>query len=437
MKNIFTNSIDNNIVLQEMCREKLEMLLLNKSNNEQVRYQERLKYELNYIRDNDCAYIFLTFFEVITSILDLAFYIGGSMAGSLVSYLLCLTRSDPLDEYVPLYFDLFISEKNRLEPVTLYVDDRYKDTVSNLFLESKYSKCFGVCKYVQEENDFVIRNSVFALFENNLDPIRYTSYLIEIRGKIYLDINYFYKGERQECYVFEICESVDCSIVGRVISATIYDIGKLTPYIDIFSECNYEIMSIDEYEFNERLQIINQCNPISYEEYVKCICIAFSGGLKREYNNTVFLDKVVASQEDVYEMLIQNGMDKKHAAKFAQDIRKYRMDYNVVVSSINNKNCCKYMTVGRLSQRASVCEYVLFSLILNDYKHYRNEVFFRIYFEEFASDLVKHYMIRDDFEGYKRELDIRSSLFQKNKSRAYDKYWMDYFLWCELKNKIL
>ncbi len=74
------------------------------------------------------------------------------------------------------------------------------------------------------------------------------------------------------------------------------------------------------------------CKPDSFEDYVKCFGLSKGTGVWEDNmkdllcNGTIDMKNVIANREDVYELLINAGMEKTQAYRITEDIRKGRIN---------------------------------------------------------------------------------------------------------------
>ncbi len=127
--------------LQIICEEYLEEYLELKKDLNKNLYQERLKYELDIINQMGFEDYFLIVHDMICEAIRLEILYGpgrGSAAGSLVSFLLKITKLDPIEW--GLLFERFLNiERVTLPDIDLdFQDDRREEILEYLF--NKYGK---------------------------------------------------------------------------------------------------------------------------------------------------------------------------------------------------------------------------------------------------------------------------------------------------------
>ncbi len=174
--------IPNDILIPKFCEnsyeylQKLCMLGLKKrlgnSERDINKYIERLKHELNVIKEMNFSDYFLIVFDYVKYAKSVGIYVGpgrGSAAGSLVSYSLGITNIDPI-EY-NLLFERFLNPMRKSYPdIDIDFEDTRRDEVVE-YVKQKY----GI-EYVGLISTFstfaskqVIRDVAKALGRNNVD----------------------------------------------------------------------------------------------------------------------------------------------------------------------------------------------------------------------------------------------------------------------------
>lgn len=79
------------------------------------------------------------------------------------------------------------------------------------------------------------------------------------------------------------------------------------------------------------LDVLEICAPEKYSDYVKCLGLQHGTGVWEDnakeliIGGTVPLDKVIADREDVYELLMNYGIEKREAFGIAENVRRGRI----------------------------------------------------------------------------------------------------------------
>jgi len=145
------NNDDAYEILQEVCMEKF----VEKCSaiREADIYANRLAYELEVIKEKKFANVFLVVFDIVEFANKSGIYIGvgrGSAAGSLISYVLGITRLDPIQH--GLIFERFLTlnredppdfdldfDADRRDEIEQYIRDKYGDkNVANVITHGRF-----------------------------------------------------------------------------------------------------------------------------------------------------------------------------------------------------------------------------------------------------------------------------------------------------------
>lgn len=127
--------LDRKNYLRQICLEKLNEKIENKSEKEREVYKDRLEYELQVLFKLNFEDYFLTVFHLISNIRKLGIRIGvgrGSSAGSLICFLLDVNEVDPIK--YNLIFERFINPE-RIDYPDIDLDFSDKDKVIKWLLE--------------------------------------------------------------------------------------------------------------------------------------------------------------------------------------------------------------------------------------------------------------------------------------------------------------
>ena len=125
--------------LKFLCQKKLKVLKLFEVNE----YQKRLNYELNIIKEKKLVSYFLIVADYVRFAVSKDILIGpgrGSASGSLISYLLGITKVDPI--VYQLIFERFLNpERNKVPDIDIDVEDQKRKEVLD-YLFYKYGTDF-------------------------------------------------------------------------------------------------------------------------------------------------------------------------------------------------------------------------------------------------------------------------------------------------------
>lgn len=84
----------------------------------------------------------------------------------------------------------------------------------------------------------------------------------------------------------------------------------------------------DVHILNRYHEICDACSPKTYEDEIRCFCLALSIGAWEENtekllsSGKVVFDELISSREDVYEILLKHGLDKYKAYEITEEVRK-------------------------------------------------------------------------------------------------------------------
>ena len=236
----------------------------------------KMEEELNIIKKQGSASAYVLVYNALTAVdaEPAEYYMRGSIGSSLVSYLLGFTDTDP------------ISCKPRLYSIFYYGINGDKDPTIEAFVSPNLQK--RLVNYFENypEDDKVE-------FRRGMDGKLLGVYVGELKEE-----NRFIEGLWNVfCFGFSTNEKFD-------------EIGKET--------------SQDE--------ILNICKPGSFIEYVKCYGLRFGTGTWEDTGKNLFLEKsipfmnLISCREDVYEYMIDHGVDERMAYDIAEYVRKGKVE---------------------------------------------------------------------------------------------------------------
>lgn len=247
-----------NRILKKICEKNFPIRLAHITEGEQIKYRERMQEELRLITKRDCAGIFLVLWETLVKDKNTIFLISGGMGGSLVAYLLGLTRSDPMMSDVPLYFTLLFTGE-QINPVSIHISRKHKDIIERLVAKE--------CNRAKINGNFY-----FDVWDTN--PV--------------------------------------CNILARMMEETGVNID--------FKEANEEkhynnvVSLIGHSEIAKKIVMLSTLRPASFGDYVNYICMSHSNiGWRRRQRYSDIIDESIITYEDAYEKFLSFGLGEKEA----------------------------------------------------------------------------------------------------------------------------
>lgn len=414
--------IDFNKLLRELCEENYKKIV-EKNEIIKEKYKNRLEKELDYIEKNGYAYVFLTLWEVLIKNKKIVFLINASMAGSLVSYLLGLTESDPLREDIPLYFELLFTTDGDMKTCTIYVDENYENIIREGFIKSNYSYVLEG-GWTDKDGIFYINPFEFTMISKELDLSIINPYIKNVDNKKYIDYKLLSKEKTVKNYSFYLSgNNVSCNILGRILEKKDIEFPDFKKILDNNIYYTHLTTRLD-YSFR-----MDKVVSDTFKEYVNNICIS--------HEEWAHVDDVIVSIEDLYEVVLSSGKSVEESLKYINGVK---MDLNSVYMTIINEldiskeHRVKSDRIGYLWKRAGACEEAILEIKTDYYSKKYPQLFYKIYFENYATDLAKEYYSKRDFYGFENEVFNDRRLENDNRIRSINEdYYRDYIMW---KNKI-
>lgn len=148
--------VEPNARLRKLCMDGLRSMLLDSN----VKYLERLDYELSVIQSKDFASYFLIVGDMIGWAKNNGILVGpgrGSAAGSLVCYALGITQVDPL-EYDLLFGRFINEERNDFPDIDVDFEDRRRKEVKD-YLVRKFKNVASIATFNFFKDKGVIRDA--------------------------------------------------------------------------------------------------------------------------------------------------------------------------------------------------------------------------------------------------------------------------------------
>lgn len=339
----------------------------------------RINKELNRIEVFGWAPVFLTGYYLIKNndLKPERFRMRGYAAGSYVAYLLGLTKSDPLSEELPLYDEMYMGFLGEKEPdMAFAVEKSVRDKVVKSLAKLPY-----VAKVLVDTNRRIPNTEMIDKWILEYET-EFECKLSESEKKMVLhDCEKVVINQAQlNMHYFLIPTGVDVTDYYPLMmdESEEYDFT----YYD-FHDLSRKFLAVNIIEMSEsklsskKEKIIKACNPQSYEDYVRALCLARGTGTWEDnaeprIKEGLELKDVITSWEDVYEKLQDYGFEKAEAFAISELVAKswMRKKSGVDIEELMRKRgvpewfieSCKQIVY--LSSRATVVENIA------DYVHY-------------------------------------------------------------------
>ena len=339
--------------------------------------EERLKLELHSIEINNFASIYLISSELVDYSKKLGYKVGcrGSVGNSLVAYLLEITDINPIQYNLP--FEFFAGKDYAKEPdINLTFSRKIQEKIFT-YLQKKYGKDKIICggtietltgKIIEESyNEYVdilgIKNTsdketiIGKLFEvkkctgENLDGVFITSEEseilnfcpTEIGNKGHIKTHYDYHTLwNLGLYKFDLLSNDDLSLIHELEKETKINSKNIDlndkETLKMFLHANdksYPISTNGIPEFGNpfvQKMIETTKKPCNFNDLV-CISALFHGTCTWN-NNASFLienkhkrvDEVISNRADMFNYLVNHGIEKSTAFDIVEFIRKGRVN---------------------------------------------------------------------------------------------------------------
>ena len=373
--------------LEELCYKGIKYIYGEQATIESVSESviTRLNNELSAIRENENAYYYLWFHDLIhnNNLNPSQYNLRGTSASMLVCYLLEISHVNPLDLDVPLHSEFFLGIKGDKYP---YIDMNFDSGVWEELLDSS-KKLPGIktayragtiattsdweadrmIKWYEEydeelsdEQKSIVKKDLecvvrkrgmhpggMVLVPEDVDELIYTPLdMDEERKEVSFQFDYH--------SVDHIFDKVDifchdtCSLNARLYEATGYyptdeDI-KSDEILSLVTNCeglgipqgkNYGIKSgllaipgfMDEFT----LMLIDTLQPKTMAELVRFEAMSLGTNTWLKNGELLFADgkatiaNMIGTREDVFETMLAYGIDRESAFSIAEDVRKGKM----------------------------------------------------------------------------------------------------------------
>lgn len=417
---------------------------------------ERMKMELELVKEYGYSNYFLYFYDLIHNnhLHPSQYGLRGSGASSILCYLLDISHSDPLREDIPLYheflmgflgnrqpdLDINIDEEvweqvRKSVPNLKGVKDCYRATSTGWVTEStaerwvsEYEEVHGELSDVQREqivNDcrnIVRMNDNFhpggvVLIPEGIDETDYVPLnMDDRRGESYLLYDYHSIDHLFE--KLDILKHANCTLNSIMYKETGYyptesDLDDLFKIQEDNGEIPDSLHQLDEeeriltmlesipgYKSDFMIHLIWKLRPLCRADLIRLECISHGTGTWIENGEDrcdlegAELPDLITNREDVFEEMMEYGMDAKLAYDIAEFVRKGKMnriqtrrdkiieimqEFGVPDNYIDS--CCK---ICYLFPRAHAAEYVQMELRALYYKLHYPDLYGKVFAEVYA-----------------------------------------------------
>lgn len=380
-----------------------------------IEVKNRLDLELSSIVNNNFETIYLIYSVIVRYSNELGYKVSyrGSVGNSFVAYLLGITNINPL--YYNLPFEIFAGKDYNKEPdIELNVSSRIQTKIFR-YLQEKLGKDKIVC----EEANL-----------NNIDKINNFRSIWKFES-----YKFIIWGQNNPTMIYELEKETNTNSN----DIDMEDIETL----QLFLHANYTIgiIGFDTTFVNNMLKIVK---PLNFNDLV-CI-YALSHGTNTWTDNASSLienegkkvDEVISNREDMYNYLLNNGIDKNLTYDIVEFVRmgkilkdknsrqlvkngnkdyndkwneykKIMQEHNIPIWYIKSAEKIRYM----FSKSHSI-SHTMNAFKLAWYKAHYPEAFYKIYFKVISDLNIKDYHCK---QQVKAEL---AELYNKEKKEDFD-----------------
>lgn len=422
-------------MLRNMCEEALnQKYMMDGSVPEYV--IEQLDNELHSIKENGFAEIYLHYADIIkkNNLKPSQYGLKGLGASSIVAYLLGISKVDPLSEECSLYAELFSGiDGNKVPVFELTVDENvYEQVRESLNNLDGVGKAVWATKNIFPTDTRI--NAWIEEYEENNDCVldegkrhQLTEDLrkVVVAGGRRLPGQFFIVPKSKENLLPRVkdltCKERVFSFVWRDIdhifnTYLIFDSKQKTFVSRLEEESgalpNKEILKdrdlIEEYkeliggsvicEDKDILEdVLNYYNPKSFTDLIRVISLVHGTGVWEDNGRNLLIEgkascgEIIATREDVYEMLLKQEIPKEKAYEITEYVRKGKFgrkhqEFEIIMREYNVpewfiRSCKK---VRYLFSRAHAAEYAYMILEMAYFHRYHRDLYERIYEEIYS-----------------------------------------------------
>lgn len=431
------NTLEDDERLEKLCLDGLQRKYINRpgiTENMVIRARERMKMELSMVKEYHHAYYFLLFYDLIhqNHLHPSQYSLRGCGAGSILCYLLDISHADPLKEEVPLYYEFLIGfVGHKLPDIDMNVDEKawaeviasvaklrgvkttYRATTLTWPTERRIDQWLGdymrihgelsekVMEQIRNDCECVVEEKIsfhpggVVLIPEGVEEEEYVPIDYDVEtGRKFLHFGYYDIGQIFD--KIDILQHNNCTL-----NAGMYEATKVYPsdaeLDDLFKQENILSLleSIPGYQNQFMRRLLHKLQPHSVAELIKIECLTHGTGTWLENGEELLdegiadLENIISNREDIFETLMQYGMESDIAFDIADFVRKGKMrrstdrgnalrtvmsEYDIPSWYIHS--CEKIMY---LFPRAHSAEYVIMELGALYYKIFYPQVYEKVY----------------------------------------------------------
>jgi DNA polymerase-3 subunit alpha (Gram-positive type) len=332
------------IKLEKICIEKLHQMY---GKAIPVKVRETVEFELEAIRKTQTGSVILLVRKALAEAGLTAYDIGfrGSAGCSLVLFLCGLTCIDPLNAKIQLYPEfLFGLDGDREPAIDLIIPSEYQEKIIGALRSMDcLSDVLTSKAYVQDENgnlQIQVLDSAKFLIPRGYQASDFTPLLRGIeKEEIPQELINNLPGD---CLAkIYLCNSSAIDMLYELVRRTGKSLAKI-PLDDkeVFEAiCRVRVQNssissdslvtgIPELRSEKIRSIIHETGPENFDQLVKAIGLFHGTGVWEGNAEVLFsqnrigVDNVIADREDVFEYLLQHGLDRRSAFETADYVRK-------------------------------------------------------------------------------------------------------------------
>lgn len=350
----------------EILRNICEDALYTKYKSEDAA-KKRMETELHLIDKNDYAYKYLLYRDIIekNGLRPSQYSIRGCGAGSIVCYLLDISKTDPMDDRFPLYYEFFMG-----------YDGTGNHCVEFNVDQNVYNK---VAKYVNEIDPAIENVNILAH-----DTCTLVADLERKTG---------YYPTDEDIHSEVICSLFQSNDALHLDGGSIFGI-------------NTGLLGIPGLDKISVLRMIEELKPKTFSDMAKLECLYhgtdvwYTSGEYLVLDGKESIESLVGSREDMFESLLSYGFPRETAFSYAEILRKgflakskldFDMEAELSEYGVEDWRIWHYSKIKYLFPRAHTAEYLQMELRALYYKLHYPEEYYPLYFELFGNELMEDY----------------------------------------------
>ena len=373
--------------LESLCYQGLKRVYGEQATLENVAddVNARLMDELVAIKENEYAYYYLWFYDLIheNKLNPSQYNLRGSSASALVCYLLDISHVNPLDLEVPLYREFFQGIRGDKAPdIDMNFDSKvwpdlietskklpgiktsYRAgtiaTISEYRANQMIEWYEEYCEKLTDEQKAIVKDNLesvvrtrglhpggMVMIPEDVDEISYAPLDMD-EDRTEVSFQYDYHSVDHIFDKLDILKHDTCTLNSRLCEATGYyptdeDI-RSDEIMALATSCeglgipqgkNYGmksgLLAIPGFMNEFMLMLVDTLQPKNYSELVRLESMSHGTDTWLENGEILFADgkasltNMIGTREDVYETMLSYGIDREDAFAIAEDVRKGKM----------------------------------------------------------------------------------------------------------------